>query len=186
MIVQTIFIYMIISSTSLIHGIGLKKLVEDSQKPIDTLLFYAKSIILVTISFFLTWFITNTLLAPHNLAILFPFFALLITALFSIILHHVINLVLKIDTAEFSVSFLSVVLAISNGTSLAHSFLIALIAVNSFYLLSLLLFTIRQRILSINVANDFTVDVLILLAIACITFALYGWTNSWFNIEVFR
>lgn len=185
MILQTILMYLLICSAPLIYGVGIKNLVDVSEKPDANLALYLKSVLCVGISILLTWFITSILLIPYNLSMLFPFFALLISSIFSILLQQVFYSLLKVETAEFSVTFFSVLLAISDGTSLLHSFLIGVTTVTSFYILVFLLFSIRKKSRFVKVAPDFNTGSLILVAMACIILALYGWNVSWLNTEVF-
>lgn len=185
MIFQTILMYTIICST-LIYGVGIKNLIDVSKKMKHTLVLYLKSFLSVSISVLLTWLITSNLLTPYNLSMLFPFFALLISTLFSIFLQQLFSRFLKIDTAEFSVTFFSVLLAISDGTTLLYSFLIGITAVSTFYLLALLLFMIRKKNRFVKVAPGFNAGSLILITMACIILALYGWNVSWLNVEAFR
>lgn len=185
MIFQTVFMYLVICSTSLIYGVGIKNLVDVSKKLEHAFVLYLKSLLCVLISVPLTWLITNLLLLPYNLYMLFPFFVVLISVFFSILLQQIFYTVLKVNTAEFSVTFFSVLLAISDGTTLLHSFIIGVVAVSSFYVLAVLLFTIRKKNRFVKVAADFNTGSLILVAMACIILALYGWNISWLTMEVF-
>lgn len=183
---ETFFLYIIISSTTLVYGIGLKKLFCFTDKPQHLIVHFLKSLFCIVTSISLTWLITNYLLAPFDMSIVYPFFAVLFSVSFGLLFQRYIFSSLKIDTAEFMLTFLSIILAVGEGSSYVYTLLIGISSCLSYYILIPFLFAIYQRIQNLRPNHELTTIALIFISLAFIIFALYSWNVSWLNIGVYQ
>ncbi|OJF77725.1 MAG: hypothetical protein BKP49_01735 [Treponema sp. CETP13] len=183
---ETIFIYVIVSSVTLVYGIGLKKLYIFSIKPHHILAYFIKSLLSIAASISLTWSITNYLLAPFDLSKIYPFFAILFTIFFCMIFQRFIFASFKIDTAEFTLTFLTVIVAVGEAVSFPNAMVIGLSCCISFYLLIPVLEAIRNQIGFLKNHSVFSTETLIFISFALIIFAFFSWNVSWLNLGVYK
>ncbi|MGI5172082.1 hypothetical protein H0R92_00575 [Treponema sp. OMZ 840] len=186
MIIRSFFMYGILCIVPIIYGIGIKKLLYTNYSLNYLVLSGIKSACTAVSAILATWFLALNLLAPYSLAVLFPFFTVAISFLFSFIFDKIINICFKIKTEEFDIAFLSVILAVSEGFTLKQTLIIAVICVLSFYLLYPLLAAIRKRLRITNTDPAFADNIMIFLTLALISCGFYGWNLSWLNPEIFK
>lgn len=186
MILQSFFMYGIVCAVPLVYGIGLRKLLGTPKQPLYGIVAAAKSLCTVFITILLTRFFTVKLLAPYSLAVLYPFFALPLTLAFSLLFKQCIYLCCKIETAEFDIAFLSVILAVSEGFTLMHALIIGAVGTLSFYILLPVLGAVRKRLEITRIHPAFNDTVMIIITLALITCGLYGWNLSWLNTGLFK
>lgn len=186
MILQSFFMYGILCAVPLIYGIGLKKLLGTGKNPRYILSAALKSLCTVLTTIFVTRFLTVKLLAPYSLAVLYPFFALPFTFVFSILFKQLIYMCCKIETEEFDIAFLAVILAVNEGISLVHALTVGLVCTLSFYILFPVLAAVRKRLQMTRIHPAFNDTVMIIITLALITCGLYGWNLSWLNAGLFK
>ncbi len=186
MIFQTVFMYFIISSACLIYAIGIKDLLESPEYTTGMGTSYVKNIFSTSAAILIVWLLLRFLLIPYGFQILFPFLMLAILILFSILLENAWPSLFKMDTREFILGFFAVYLAISEGTTLAISFIIGITVISAFYLLAILFYSLNRKNESVIVSKHFNTVSLMLLGMACIILALYGWNVSWLSSKFFN
>ncbi|MGP1523594.1 MAG: hypothetical protein ACTTKC_09920 [Treponema sp.] len=186
MILQSFFMYGVLCAVPLIYGIGLKELSAAPKRPLYIIAAAVKSLCTVFITVFLTRFLTVKLLTPYSLAVLYPFFALPLTFAFSLLFKRFIYICCKIETAEFDIAFLSVILAVSEGFTLMHALIIGAVSTLSFYILLPVLGAVRKRLEITRIHPAFNDTVMIIITLALITCGLYGWNLSWLNTGLFK
>lgn len=186
MILQSFFMYGILCAVPLVYGIGLKKLLDTAKQPLYIIAAAVKSLCSVLITVFLTRFLTVKLLAPYSLAVLYPFFALPLILCFSHFFKQIIYVCCKLETEEFDIAFLSVILAVSEGFSLMHALIIGAVCTLSFYILLPVLGAVRRRLEITRIHPAFNDTVMIIITLALMTCGLYGWNLSWLNAGLFK
>lgn len=178
--------YGILCAVPLVYGIGLKKLLGTEKNPRYILAAALKSLCTVLATIFITRFLALKMLAPYSLTVLYPFFALPFTLVFSLLFKQLVYLVCKIETAEFDIVFLSVILAVNEGMSLVHALIIGAVCTLSFYILFPVLGAVRKRLELTRIHPAFNDTVMIIITLALITCGLYGWNLSWLNAGLFK
>jgi len=178
--------YIFVSSVTLIYGFGFKKLILISKKPHHIIAYCLKSLLSITASISLTWVIANNILAAYNMAEIYPFFAVLFTVFFSMIFQRFIFSSFKIDTAEFTLTFLTVILAVAEGGDFQNALIIGISSCISFYFLIPLLWSIRKRFQLSAISTDFKTGALAFISLALIILALYSSNVSWLNLGVYK
>lgn len=130
----------------------------------------------------LTMLISNFLLVPMNLVELIPLIALL----FYIVMSASTEIIMRISTgkriAEFSLSFLIIILSLSESVTILDSFLIPLFCILSFAITTLILQAVTFHIKQVNTHSDenpkifFVFFSLVLIIIASLVFDV-TWLN---------
>jgi Na+-translocating ferredoxin:NAD+ oxidoreductase RnfA subunit len=183
---ETFFVYIFVSSTTLVYGLGFKKLIILSENPRHMIAYCLKSLLSITASISLTWVMANYTLAAFNMAEIYPFFAVLFTIFFSMIFQRFIFSSFKIDTAEFTLTFLTVILAVAEGIDFSNAMIIGISSCIAFYLLIPFLSAIRKRFQLLAIPTDLTTGALVFISLALIILALYSWNVSWLNLGVYK
>ena len=178
--------YGILCAVPLVYGIGLKKLLGNKKKPLYICASALKSLCTVSVTISLTRFLTVKMLCPYSLAVLYPFFALPFTFVFSILFKQLIYVCCKIETEEFDIAFLTVIFAVNEGISLVHALTLGLVCTLSFYILFPILGAARKRLQITRIHPAFNDTVMIIITLALITCSLYGWNLSWLNAGLFE
>jgi Na+-translocating ferredoxin:NAD+ oxidoreductase RnfA subunit len=101
------------------------------------------------------------------------------------ILQRLILSTFKIDTSEFSLTFLTAFVSLSEGSSIVSSLIIGIVIILSFYFLVPLISAIRHRIDKVTIHTDMKSGGYLLLILAILIFALYFWNISWLNKGVY-
>lgn len=179
-----LFFYVVVSSAVFVYGIGLNKLIIYSADPTDIGFFFLKTFLTVILSMLLCWPVTQLILVPADLTEMYPLFCLFITYFISMILTEFSARILKKNTAGFSLSFLTVLLAVNEGITFGKSIAVALACIVSFFFILPLIYAVRKRMKSTRQYIDFKDGALVLLSIAAILFILFAFNVSWLNPEV--
>lgn len=183
---STLFFYIFSASVILVYGVGIKDLIQASEKPKDFLLYFLKTFFTVIFSVILTWLLTKYVFSKNNLTDLFPFFLVFICISFCILFSFLINLIFKKDIKEFSLSFLISFISVNEGFSLVNAIFIAIASSLSFYLLIPVLYSIKKRINSSTANSHLKSTALVLLSIALLLMILFAFNISWFNFGVIQ
>lgn len=179
--ISIILYYLIFTSSVFIYGIGINKATLISESPNHIFLNITKMVLTVASSSVLTYLITEWLLVKVNLVELYPFIAVLIFASLSVFIESVIRITTKVNTAEFAVSILCVLLAINESSSILECLIISIVCSLSFYLSIPFIFSIKKRIEISRPSDFFENSSLIFISIAVIIISLLAWNVSWFN-----
>jgi Na+-translocating ferredoxin:NAD+ oxidoreductase RnfA subunit len=178
--------YLFYCSIVLLYGIGLNHATAAAKKPSLWLLHFTKAIITVPVTTVLSWLFIKVILTPCRLSELYPLVCILIFIAVSVFSEIFIRITTGKSTAEFTVSFLSVLLSINEGSSLFFAFIISLFCVLSFYLLLPFIYALNKRIEVTGAISDFKKNILILLSLAAVMIILDGWNVSWLSTGVLK
>ena len=146
--IDTFLYYTVFSSIVLIYGIGVNRLTEIGNFEFNHITFYLKTLISIFTTIILTWFITKYILAPIKLIELYPLFALLIFICFNSFIEALIRLTTGNSTTEFIISFLVILLSLSECSSILDSVVICLCCFTSMILILPLIYTLKARVIS--------------------------------------
>ena len=183
MMINMIMYYMFYCSAVLFYGIGLNRTTVLSRSMDRKLVLQIiKCMIAVLCSAALTWLIIMQILVPAELVELYPVIALLIFISITVFLEIIIRITAGVTTSEFSVSYLIILLALSESTGIADALIIAASSMASFILILPVLYALRQRIEVARPRNDkIKKKSFIMLTMAVIIICLAAWNVSWLN-----
>lgn len=184
MIIDTLFLYLLFSSAVLVYGTGLNKIMDYSVNPKMYFLQMLRIFITTAASIFVCRGITVLFLVPARLQELFPFVCILFTFLFSMLTEILFEYVLHVEVKELSITICSVLIAVNEGLTMAHSLLIGLSCTLSFFIILPLLYAIRCRLRYSQQQIDFKKGALLFLSLALIMLAMFSLNTSWLNVEV--
>src|SRR5574344_788408 len=183
MMINMIMYYMFYCSAVLFYGIGLNRTTVLSRSMDRKLVLQIiKCMIAVLCSAALTWLIIMQILVPAELVELYPVIALLIFISITVFLEIIIRITAGVTTSEFSVSYLIILLALSESTGIADALIIAASSMASFILILPVLYALRQRIEIARPRNDkIKKKSFVMLTMAVIIICLAAWNVSWLN-----
>ena len=168
-----------------LYGIGLNRAIIVSSSPKDVGLSYIKSLSASVSTVSLAYLVIYNLLVPLSLQELYPLVCILIFLVVTVFIEVLIRLTVTMVIAEFSVSFLCILLAINESISLAEAVLFVICCLTSFYLLIPVLAALRKR-------NDHAISLpafknsLILFSLAILILFVLVFDASWLNGGVAR
>jgi Na+-translocating ferredoxin:NAD+ oxidoreductase RnfA subunit len=176
-----IFYYLFPASAIFLYGIGLNRVIVMSGNLSGLGLSGIKSIFAVTGSVVLSYLFIEGVLVQVQLVELYPLVCVLIFIIISVFCEVIVRIATNKSTAEFTISLLSILLSVNESNSLADAVVISITCMVSFYLLSILAYTIRRRVELSNPTSDFKSSSLLFLSLAVIMVALASWNISWLN-----
>ena len=178
------FFYIFASSAILISANGLNRVLIYSQSPKPGTIKCIKMLISVVSSAALSYLFSAKLLLIADLSELYPFTAMLIFPLISVFVESIIRIASRTSSAEFAISFMSVLLAVGESTSLLECMLISATCVIAFFVIIPFLSAIRKRVnASGKNSRDFF---LIAVSAAIIIIITLAWNVSWLNPGVLK
>ncbi|MCR5613278.1 hypothetical protein [Treponema sp.] len=186
MILNSFVYYILFCSSVLLYGIGFNRESVMCNYPKPVLFSAVKSYACVILTFALSFFINEALLIPLNIIELYPFFTLLIYITISVFFEIIIQVTTKRSSAEFAISFLTVLLALSEGLSIVEGILICSACLTSFYALIPVLYALDKRLKTSSNNAQFKQKCIILLGMVMIMIALYSFNISWLNSGVIK
>lgn len=181
------FLYFIFPACAILYyGIGNPRVILVSDELSDHTLGGVKAVFSVVSSTVLTYLFSNALLAPYSLSEFFPFAALFIFISISILIEVIVRITAKRTTAEFTVSFLIIILSVGESLSLPEAIFIALSCILSFYLVAFLIFIIKRRISIAKTPASMTNSSLVFLTLAFLMIILCVTNVSFLNPGVLK
>lgn len=186
MILNSFLYYVLFCSSVLIYGIGFHQVSVLCESPKKIILGAIKSFSCVIISYLFSYGINKTILIPLSIIELYPFIALLLFISISVFFEILIEITIKKNFAEFSVCFLSLLLALNEGITLLDGILICMGILTCFYALLPVLFAIDKKMSLIIPNNVLKRKSIIFLSMILIMLALYSFNISWLNTGVIK
>lgn len=145
---DTFLYYTIFSSIVLVYGIGINRLTDIGTYEFNHITFYIKSLICVFATITLTWVTMTYILVPLGIVEIYPLIALLIFISTNTFIEALIRLTTGTSATEFIVSFLIILLSLSEGISIVDSIIICLSCFVSLLLLMPIIYTLKSRVLT--------------------------------------
>ncbi len=186
MIFQTIFMYLFISSVCLVYGVGLRDIITSPDRIGKIGLPLARTIITTVITMLISGLLIQFVLLPYSFQIVFPLVILIILVIVTFLLEHLWPSIFVLNTREITLSFFAVFLSLSEGAGFLRSIIISITAIMAFYLLLFFLYCVNRKNASVITSPVFNNVSLMLITMACIILALYGWNVSWLNDKIFN
>ena len=186
MILNSFVYYIFFGSAVLIYGIGFNRESVMCNYPKQVLFSAIKSYACVIITYLLTYCLNINFLIPLKIIEIFPFVALLIYITITVFFEILIQITTKRSSAEFAISFLTVILALNEGVALIDGILICLSVLTCFYSLIPILFALEKRMQASTSNNVFKQKSLIFLSMVIIMIAIYSFNISWLNVGVIK
>ena len=177
----TFLYYTLFSSVVLNYGIGLNKIAEIGIVKFKEPIFYIKCAISIVSSAVISWLITYYLLVPLSITELYPLICFIVFACISTFLDGIIRLTTGINTAEFAVSFLLILLSIEEGSSLLFTLFISLSGLISMLIIIPFSLTFRRRVCSNGRLLDEKYYSLYFFFLAVLILLLSVWDIAWLN-----
>ena len=184
--ISTLCHYFIYSSIILVYGIGINKATVLSEKPENIFIEGIKMLLSVVSSASLAYLVDLYLLLPVGLNDIYPFAAVLIYSIISVIIESFVRITARRNAAGFGVSVLCILLSVSESTTLSECVLIACYCVLSFYILVPILYAIRKRIEISRPLEELENSSLLYISISIIMLILVAWNVSWLNPGVLK
>lgn len=181
--ISLFFYYIFFSSAVLYYGIALNRVTISINWSLNTVLLQLTkmffSIVPTTIVIFL---ISNSVLVRVRLVTLMPFIALMFFITVASFIEMIIRITLQKRIAEFSVSYLIILLTLYESTSVAEAFLIPICAILSFAISIGLLHVVTANAMRPEKYNDYSPKKsLAIFSLAIIIIATLAFEVSWFN-----
>lgn len=175
--------YLFYSSTVLIYGVGLKKVIFPS---LTYKYNFAKIIIFlikVLSSALLTYFFSVKVFIPLNLLELYPIICVFLCLLIDILVNFILKKQLTIDFQDFSIIFLFSILSVNESNTFLNCIFIVIFSSISYFILLILVKAINQRLKYSHPLEYFKNGSLVFISIAIIICAVYyAWDISWLKL----
>ena len=186
MFINTFLYYTLFASVVLIYGIGINRVAEIGIAKFNDIIFYIKSALAVFLSAILSWIVTNYILVPLNLTELYPLFSLLIFICISTFLEALVRLTAGISTVEFAVSFLIILLAVSESISVVNTMIICLSSFIAMLLIIPFSITLKKRVCGNGQFLDERYYSIFFFFLAILIIIMSTWDIGWLNAEVIQ
>ena len=180
-IIEAFAFYSLFCSAVFVYGVGTLQAAELSLARKKIALSAIKSLCSVITAISLTYSFSQFLLIPLKIAELYPLAALLLFMAASVFFEIIFQLSSKKSSAEFSVSFLTVLLSVNEGESLLSAVAIATCCLASYYILIPFLFTFTNKLSSTKNTDTFRQKTSVFLCMVILMMALFALNLSWIN-----
>ena len=181
----TFLFYSIFSSVVLIYGVGLNKIAEIGIVKFKDKIFYVKCAISIISSSVISWLITYYLLVPLKITELYPLVCFIVYSTICTFLGGIIRLTGRTPT-EFAISYLVILLSITESSSLLFTLFISLCSLLSMLIIIPFSLTFRRRVCSNGRLLDEKYYSLYFLFLAVLILLLSVWDIVWLNPEVIK
>lgn len=177
--IQTVFIYAVSCSTVMVYGYGLERSFFESRRGsrfysrLPLLLFSALASVAVL------WPFITAILIPYRYDFLVPVLAIIVYSIIHQVCLSLFKTSAEAPTGERVFLYGTVYLALYEGISFTDSIVITFAAVLSFTIVTVLLFSIRERIAPSNIQADWKGVPIILICMGLLSIAFYGSDISW-------
>ncbi len=177
----TFLYYSLFSSVVLIYGIGLNKIAEIGIVKFKETIFYVKCSVSIVSSAVISWLITYYLLVPLKITELYPLISFIVYASISTFLGGIVRLTTGRITSEFAVSYLIILLSISESSSLLFTLFISMSGLISMLIIIPFSLTFRRRVCSNGRLLDEKYYSLYFIFLAVLILLLSVWDIAWLN-----
>lgn len=181
-LMSTFLYYSFFASIILFTGIGTNKIIDLNWDKFKSITYCTKIFISIVISSLLGWLITKGILVPLKMAELFPLVCFLVYVCIDAFLEALIRLTTGKSAAEFILSYLIIILSISEGFSIISVLIIALACLISF--IGIIPFVMAFKKRNCETKTD-VIFCRLFLYLALLLLGLSAWDISWLNPEVF-
>lgn len=187
MIYLDIFLYYtLFTSSVLIYGIGVNKIVEIGITKKINILSYIKAVISILSTSMVGWIVTTFVLVPISLVEYFPLVIFLLFVAINTLIEGLMRLTTGKSYSEFIISFLIVLLSIFETTSFLDTVVICVSCFCSIILLIPFSIIFKKRLCSNGKLLDEKYYSFILIFFAVIILILSVWDIGWLTPGVIQ
>ena len=182
-LMSTLLYYMFFACVILFMGIGTNKILDSKFDRLKNLTYCSKIIVSILISSLLGYLITKGILLPLKITELFPLVCFLVYVCINAFLEAIIRLTTGKSSAEFVISYLVILLSVSESISILNTIFITAGCLLALAGIIPFIMAFRKR------NSDTTSDAIfcrLFLYLAILLIALSCWDVTWFNPEVFQ
>lgn len=183
---DTFAFYTVFCSSVLLYGIGLNKIADFTFDIKQNITFFIKMVLSIFITSIISWVVISSILIPLNLVELYPLFSLLIFICINVFLEIVVRLTTGRQTSEFIVSYLIVLVSLSESTSLINTIIICISCFLAFVLLWPFITTFQLKLRSNGQRINETYYSIFFIFIAILILIISVWDISWLNAGVIK
>lgn len=181
---DTFVFYTLFSSAVLFYGIGINKISDFDSDLRNNISRLIKMILTIMLTSLLSWGVIKIVLIPLKLVELYPLIALLIFICVNVLFEVIVRLVSGKVSSEFIISYLIVLLSISESISLLNSMIICAGCFVSFLLLWPFVTTFRNKLRSNGNSLNASYYSLLFLFLALLIIIISVFDVSWLNAGV--
>lgn len=183
---DTFLYYTFFASVVLIYGIGINRVAEIGITKFYDIVYYIKASISILTSSVLSWLITEFILVPLNITELYPLIALLIFICINSFLEALVRLTTGTTATEFVISFLIILLSISESTSIINSIIICFSSYIALLILIPFSITFKKRVCFNGQFLDEKYYSLFFMFLSILIIIMSTWDIGWLNSEVMK
>ncbi len=176
---KIIFYYLIFSSVVLYYGVGLDKILTAKKDASCWLKSLFKSLVTTAATTALTFCLDNFVFSRLGISEIYPYFMALFFITVSYGLHRLIKTSFFDIAEDYMIPFTIVLISIKEGFTFFSTLLICVCGVFSFYIFMLLAFSIRNRFSFYQKDSGVKSFYILVMSLAVIFIALYGFNASW-------
>lgn len=184
--INTLLYYTLFASVVLIYGIGINRIAEIGISKFYDLIYYIKAACSILITSVLSWLVNNYILVPLKLIEISPLICILIFICISTFFEAIVRITTGNSVSEFVVSFLIILLSISESTSLINTIIICLSSFLSMIILIPFSITFKKRVCSNGQFLDEKYYSLFFIFLALLIIIISTCDIGWLNSEVIQ
>lgn len=186
MFFDTFLYYTLFASAVIIYGIGINTVAEIGIYKMNQITYFIKVLISIFTSSILCWIVVSRILVPLKLVEIYPLVAFLIFITINTFLEALIRITTGISSSEFIVSYLILLLSISESTSLIQTMIICVSCFFAFAILIPFCFTFKNRIQNDGYAIDEKYYSLFFIFLGILILLMSAWDILWLTPGVIR
>lgn len=176
--------YTFICSSVMFFGLGLNRSIEITSRSFAfNMKMMLKAVISIMLSTVFAYLITQFLLIPIKLAELFPLVTLLVFLCINTFVEALVRITTKTSTAEFSISWLVIILSLNECSTLLEALIISAASMISFQLMLPIVYCFQNVIYLKTYENQERKRILIFLSIVVLMVVMSVCDITWFNVS---
>jgi len=183
---DTFAFYTLFCSAVLIFGVGINKIADFQTDYKQNMAFVIKMVLSILITSLLSWVVIVTILLPLKLIELYPIVSLLIFICVNVFFEFIVRITTGKQCAEFIVSYLIVLLSLSESSSLLNTILICISCFLSFILLWPFITTFKNKLKSNGQRLSETYYSYFFFFLAILILCISVFDVSWLNVGVIQ
>ncbi len=182
---STFLYYVCFASTALVYGIGLNRVADIDYYSDKKLIYFVKIVISIFISSVISEFFVSKLLVPLELVEIYPIICILVFGIINTLLEGIFRVSTGFSYTEFILSFIVVILSVSESHSIINTIVISGSCLISLGLVIPVVMAFRKRIID-NDKNQEKYLSRFFFLIAILILILSVFDITWLNPEVIQ
>ena len=183
---DTFAFYTLFCSAVLIYGVGINKIADFQNGAKQNITFFTKIVLSIFITTIISWGVISTVLVPLKLIELYPVVSLLIFVCINVFLEVIVRITIGRETSEFVVSYMIVIIALSESSTLINTILICISCFLSFILLWPFVTTFKNKLKSNGQRISETYYSFFFFFLAILILIISVFDVSWLNSGVIQ